>query len=308
MEKIDLAIVGGGAAGLSAALYAARSNLNVVLFEGQSPGGQITLTNDVENYPGIGVQNPISGPEIANLFLEHAEKFGSKTEYSFVQKISGEAGSFKIETMNGNWESKTIILAPGSKAKEIGIPGEMELMGLGVSTCATCDGAFFRDREVVVVGGGNSAIEEGIFLTRFASKVTIVHRRKEFRATPVILERAKKNKKIEWKLDCTIEKINGNGKVESVNIKDTNSGKENLFKTDGVFIFIGHNPNTGFLKKFIKTDAQGYIDVDHEQKTNVEGIWSAGDCSDHQYKQLITSAGDGVKAALNCIHWLEKNN
>ncbi len=308
MNKIDLAIVGGGSAGMAAALYAARSNLNVVIFEGENPGGQITLTNEVENYPGLGVENPISGPGIAMLFLNHAEKFGAKTEYSFVESIEGSAGNFTLKTSNGNWLSKAIILAPGSKAKEIGVPGERELMGLGVSTCATCDGAFFRDKEVVVIGGGNSAIEEGLFLTRFAKKVTVIHRRQEFRATPVILERAKKNEKIDWKLDCVIEKINGKNKVENVELKNVKNNKNETFETDGVFIFIGHNPNTNFIKNFVDLDDQGYIDVNNKQETSVKGIWSAGDCSDHHYKQLITSAGDGVKAALNAIHWLEENS
>ncbi|MBC8514695.1 FAD-dependent oxidoreductase [bacterium] len=303
--QADLAIVGGGAAGMAAALYSSRATLNVVLFEGATPGGQIALTDEVENYPGLGVEEPITGPEIAGLFQQHAEKFGTKVEYALVEKVSGKAGAFSLETTAGVWVARALMVAPGSSARAIGIPGEKEMMGRGVSTCATCDGPFFRGREVVVIGGGDSALQEALFLTKFASKVTVVHRRQGFSASTALVKRAQAHDGIDWKLDCVPEAILGEGVVEGVRIRHLPSDTVEDFVTSGVFIFIGHTPNTAFLQGFVDLDASGYVVVNRDQATSRSGVWAAGDCADHQYKQLITSAGDGVKAALNAIHFLE---
>lgn len=291
---------------MGAALYASRANLRVVLFEGGTPGGQIALTHDVENYPGLGVDAPISGPEIADKFQRHAERFGAEVRWAQVSSLSGEAGGFTLETPDGPVSSATVILGVGSSPRALGVPGEAEFMGRGVSTCATCDGAFFRDREVVVVGGGNSALEEGAFLTRFASKVTVVHRRQGFRATPLIVERARSNPKMAWELDQVVEAVLGDDTVAGVRVRHVPTGEQRDLGADGVFVLIGHDPNTGFLQGFVDLDEDGYVVVDPGQATSREGVWAAGDCADPRYKQLVTSAGDGVKAALNAIHWLEE--
>lgn len=306
-NNLDLAIVGGGAAGLAAALYAARANLAVTVFEGGAPGGQIALTDTVENYPGLGVGSPISGPEIADLLGRHAAHFGAATEYALVEGISGQAGAWSLATNRGDWSARAVILATGSLPRFLGVPGESELMGRGVSTCATCDGAFFRGRDIVVVGGGDAALEEGIFLTRFANSLKVIHRRQEFRATKLLVERATANAKMEFFLDQIVTEVLGADKVEGVRIKNVATGEERLHPTEGVFIMVGHLPNTGFLKGFVELDEAGYIKANARQATSVPGIWAAGECADSIYRQLVTSAGDGVKASLEATRWLEEN-
>ncbi len=299
-----LVIIGGGPAGLSAALYAGRADLSPLVLIGLQLGGQAALTNDIENYPGF--VDGINGAEVGDLFLKQAEKFGAKVEYDLAENIDFSEQPYTIKTVNGQTiKAMSIIIASGASPRHLEIPGEAELTGKGVSYCGTCDAFFFRDKEVVVVGGGDSALEEGLFLTRFANKVTIVHRRDELRAGAILEKRARENEKIHFIWNTVVEEINGDEKVKSVTLKNLKTGETEEFVTDGIFIFIGHIPNSDFLDESLEKDSLGYVVSDRQMRTNIEGVFTAGEISDPDFRQVITSAGMGAAAAIQATRYLE---
>ena len=299
-----LVIIGGGPAGLSAALYAGRADLRPLVLIGLQLGGQAALTNDIENYPGF--VEGINGAEVGDLFLKQAEKFGAKMEYDLAESIDFSQQPYTIKTVNGQTiKTMSIIIASGASPRLLNVPGEAELTGKGVSYCGTCDAFFFRDKEVVVVGGGDSALEEGLFLTRFANKVTVVHRRDELRAGAILEKRARANEKIDFIWDTVVETINGDGKVKSVTLKNLKTGETQEFETDGVFIFIGHIPNSDFLGDELEKDSLGYVVSDRQMRTNIEGVFTAGEISDPDFRQVVTSAGMGAAAAIQATRYLE---
>lgn len=304
MKEYDVVIVGGGGAGLSAGIYTSRARLSTLLLEKLAPGGQIALTDLVENYPGF--PEGILGPEISQRLEAQAKKYGTEIVYSEVKTLSRkEDGRFQILTSQEEYLAKTVILAAGASYRKLGIPGEKELTGRGVSWCATCDGAFFRNKEIVVIGGGDSAMQEGIFLTRFAAKVTVIHRRDKLRASPILQQRAKENPRMAFVWDTVLEKINGEKKVESVTLKNLKTGQVSDFKTDGVFIFIGHDPNTSFLKGFVELTEEKYVKSDGTVKTSVPGVFAAGEVRAGAVKQLISACGEGCEAALAAQEYIE---
>jgi thioredoxin reductase (NADPH) len=306
MKEYQVVIIGGGGAGLTAALYTSRAKLSTALLEKLTPGGQIALTDLVENYPGF--PEGILGPDISMRMEEQAKKYGTEVLYKEVKSIkqNKEDKCFTIELAGEEIKAKSIILAAGASFRMIGIPGEKELTGKGVSYCATCDGAFFKDKEVVVVGGGDSALQEGIFLTRFASKVTIIHRRDQLRASPILQQRAKDNKKIEFVWDTVVEEVKGTGKVEAVVIKNVKSGEKKDFVAQGIFIFIGHDPNSAFIKDFVELDEHQYVkSKDGTVKTSVPGVYAAGEIRAGATKQLVAACGEGCEAALAAQEYLE---
>ena len=301
----NVAIIGSGPAGYTAGIYAGRANLEPVLFEGLESGGQLMLTTDVENYPGF--VDGIMGPELMQVFKGQAERFGTKIKTETVDSIESIDGGFKLKSSKGDYEFKSVIISSGASARWLGVEGEKELQGYGVSACATCDGFFFKEKEVAVVGGGDSAMEEALFLTKFASKVYVVHRREEFRASQIMQDRVMKHEKIEVIWNSTVEKIVGDGAVSSVVIKDTVNGSEKEMKIDGVFVAIGHDPNVGFLNNFVELDDKGYIKTGFttDTSTSVPGVFAAGDVADSIYRQAITAAGTGCQAAIDSERWLD---
>ncbi|TAH34674.1 MAG: thioredoxin-disulfide reductase [Planctomycetota bacterium] len=303
----NLVILGAGAAGYTAALYAARANLKPLLFEGHQPGGQLTITTEVENYPGF--PHGIMGPELMQLFKEQCARFGTEfVEFRNATKLDTSRRPFVITDEEGeSYEAHAVIIATGARAKLLGLPKEKELMGYGVSACATCDGAFFKAKEVAVVGGGDTAMEEANFLTRFSPKVTVIHRRDAFRASPIMHERALRNKKIEWKTWREVSDIQHNDKkqVTGLLLKDPRSGDIENFATQGLFVAIGHQPNTEFLGPEFQKDAVGYLQVGPGTRTSVDGVFAAGDVADAVYRQAVTAAGTGCAAALDAQRWLE---
>ena len=299
-------IIGSGPAGLTAAIYAGRANLKPIVFEGNQPGGQLTITTDVENFPGF--PEGVMGPEMMDLFRNQAKKFGAECFFKHVTKVDFSSKPFKVFVGDEEFLSETVILSTGASARMLGLEAENELMGYGVSTCATCDGYFFKDKNIVVVGGGDSAMEEASFLTKFAKKVTIIHRREVFKASKIMLERAKNNPAINILVNKSIVDINGNQKegVSSIVLKDTVSGEENVFDCEGVFYGIGHTPNTDFLSKFLDVDENGYIITKSDSThTNIDGIFACGDVQDSHYRQAITAAGSGCMAAIDAEKFLE---
>lgn len=296
--QVDVIIIGGGGSGLTAALYASRAKLNTVLFEKLTPGGQIALTDLVENYPGF--PEGVLGPDISAKMEEQAKKYGTQILYEEVKSLKKNAdGTFDVATFGKTYQTKAIILAAGASFKMLGVPKEKELTGRGVSYCATCDGAFFKEKRVIVVGGGDSALQEGIFLTRFASKVTIIHRRDKLRASPILQERAKQNPKIEFIWDTVVEEIKGDKKVQSVQLKNLKTNQASDFPVDGVFIFIGHEPNTKFLNGFVQVDDHGYVVTgNNSTATSVPGVFAAGEIRAGAVKQLVSACGEGCEAAL----------
>ncbi len=303
MKSYDVLIIGGGGAGLTAAIYASRANLATLLLEKLTPGGQIALTDVVENYPGF--PKGITGPEISQFMEEQAKRYGTEVVYQEVQSVAKENGTFKIQCASEQYQAKAVILASGASFRMLNIPKEKELTGKGVSYCATCDGAFFKQKEIVVVGGGDSALQEGLFLTRFATKVSVVHRRDKLRASPILQDRAKNHQKIQFIWDTVLEKITGEKKVEGVVLKNVKTNQAQDFKTDGVFIFIGHDPNSSFLKGFVELDEKGYVKTNGSTATSVPGVFAAGEIRAGAVKQLVSACGEGCEAALAAQEYIE---
>ena len=301
-------ILGSGPAGLTAALYAARADLAPLILEGTEPGGQLTITTDVENYPGF--VDGIMGPDLIDRMREQAKRFGAQVKFETGTAVDLQQHPFVVKTDSGEeYCCETLIVATGATAKQLGLPAELELMGHGVSSCATCDGFFFRDKEIVVVGGGDTAMEEALFLTKFASKVTVVHRRMELRASRIMQDRAKTNDKIEWALNRVVVAIHGSKEkgVHAVTLADTQTGESEELACQGVFIAIGHTPNTGLFRGVLETDDVGYLRVRHPStNTNLEGVFAAGDVMDPHYRQAVTAAGSGCQAAIDAERWLEE--
>jgi thioredoxin reductase (NADPH) len=302
-EIENIVILGSGPAGLTAGIYAARSNLKPILLAGDTPGGQLTITTSVENFPGF--ENGIMGPELMAVMQKQAINVGVNLINESAISVNLKEYPFKVETQSKTYLTHSIIISTGASAKFLNVPGENELMGKGVSGCATCDGAFFREKEILVVGGGDTAMEEALFLTKFASKVTIVHRRDSFRASSIMQKRVLENKKIEILFNSEIKKINGDNKVDSALIFDNKGTKEYELKTDGVFIAIGHIPNTTIFKDQLDLDENNLIIPNNITHTSIEGVFAAGDVSDPKYKQAISSAGIGCIAAIDALHFLE---
>ncbi len=303
MQKEKIIILGSGPAGLTAGLYAARANLEPLIITGNEIGGQVSITNEVENYPAF--PEGTTGPELVDLMRRQAEKFGARTQIDEVIEVDLTPGSpFHLRTHAEEYQAHAVIICTGASPRRLGVPGEEEFIGRGVSFCATCDGFFFRDKDVVVVGGGDSALEEGLFLTKFASRVRIVHRRDELRAGPVLAERAEKHEKISFVWDTVVEEVVGNGAVESIAVKNVKTGAQQKLATDGVFVFIGHYPNTGLFKDQLEMDPQNYLVTDHLMTTSVAGVYAAGEVQDPVFRQVVSSAGQGCQAAISAERWL----
>jgi thioredoxin reductase (NADPH) len=305
-EVNRLVILGSGPAGLTAALYSARANLAPLLIEGLAPGGQLTITTEVENYPGF--EHGIQGPELMDVFRRQAARFGTRFAIGDVSVANLRSYPFELTIEEGIVRCEALIVSTGASAKLLGLASEQRLMGYGVSACATCDGAFFKDKEVVVVGGGDTAMEEAIFLTRFCTKVTIVHRRNQLRASKIMQARAFKNPKVAFIWDSEIEEIYGEPRtgVRGVRLKNLVSSEAHDFQTDGVFMAIGHQPNTGIFTGQLEMDELGYLKVRAGSTyTNIEGVFAAGDVADHVYRQAVTAAGTGCMAAIDAERWLE---
>jgi thioredoxin reductase (NADPH) len=303
VKKVKVLILGSGPAGLSAALYTARANLEPVVLTGMDLGGQVSLTNTIENYPGF--PEGVGGQELVDLFQKQAERFGASVEYDTATDVDLSERPFKIKTYNSEYLADVLIISTGAQPNHLNVPGEKEFTGRGVSYCATCDGWFFKDKNVVVVGGGDSAIEESLFLTRYAKTINIIHRRDSLRAGVILQQRAFNHPKIQFTWDSIITEITGEGKVEKVNIQNVNTGDTSESPTDGVFIFIGHKPSTQLFADSIDLDENGYIKTGLSLSTNVPGVFVSGEAGDPTYRQVITSAGMGAAAAMQAIRFLE---
>lgn len=304
MRKEEVVIIGSGPAGLTAGIYTGRANLEPLVISGNQLGGQISITWEVENYPGF--PEGTTGPELVELMQKHAERFGAEIEVDEVTEVDFQNGPpFRVKTHEEEIEAESVIVCSGASPKRLGIPGEDEFIGKGVSFCATCDGFFFKDQEVIVVGGGDSAIEEGLFLTRFADQVKVVHRRDELRANEGLQRRAFDNDKISFIWDTVVEEIHGNGTVDSVQLRNVKSDETSEMNVDGVFIFIGHFPNSDLFEGQLEMDGRGYLLVDERNMTSVPGVFAAGEIMDPTYRQITTSVGDGTKAAMMVERWLE---
>ncbi len=296
-------VIGSGPAGYAAALYAARAELNPIVLTGMQLGGQAALTFTIENYPGF--PEGVGGPELGELFQKQAEHFGAITEFDLANGVDFSQRPFKVLTDNGEYLADSVIISTGASPNHLNIPKEEEMTGKGVSYCATCDGWFFKGKKVVVVGGGDSALEEGLFLTRYASQVTIIHRRDELRAGAILQNRARAHEKIKFVWNTIVTEVVGENKVEAVKLKDVQTGEESTLETDGVFIFIGHTPNTQIFEGKLELDDLGYIKVNNLMETSVEGVFAGGEVADPHFRQVVTSAGMGAAAAIQATRYLE---
>lgn len=308
-NHFKVAIIGSGPAGLTAAIYAARANLSPVVFEGLQPGGQLTITTEVENFPGF--EHGIQGPELMEIMRKQAHRFGAQSIYKDITEVDFSKRPFKLKSYDEEYFADAVIISTGASARLLGIESEAKFMGYGVSACATCDGFFFKGLKVLVVGGGDTAMEEANFLTKFASEVTIVHRRDEFRASKIMLDRAKKNPKIKFLTNKVIKEVlgveeGGKKRMTGVLLEDTKDHSVTQIEADGLFIAIGHKPNTELFKNYLEMDETGYLIVKPGSTyTNIEGVFAAGDVADKKYRQAITAAGTGCMAALDAERWLE---
>jgi len=306
IEKQEIIILGSGPAGLSAALYAARAGLDPLVLTGMMLHGQASTTSVIENYPGF--PEGIDGSELGQLFQTQAERFGAQIEIDQAISIDLHQQPYLVESYGKTYETKSIIITTGATPRKLGVPGEKELTGKGVSYCGTCDGWFFREKDIVVVGGGDSALEEGLFLTRFANSVTIIHRRNELRAGTILQERAFANPKIKFIWDSVVTEIIGDDAVQSVRLKNTKTGDEENHQIDGVFIFIGHDPNSEIFEGQLDFEAGGYLKINKLMETSIPGVYAAGEIADPDYRQVITSAGMGAAAAIQATRYLEYLN
>ena len=304
-EVQNVIIIGSGPAGYTAAIYAARANLKPLLFQGLQPGGQLTITTDVENFPGY--PEGVMGPEMMEEFRTQAERFGTEIRFEQINEVDFSTRPFTLKTDFDTFQAHSVIVSTGASARLIGLEAEKALMGRGVSACATCDGAFFPDKEILVVGGGDSAMEEAHYLTRFGRRVRIVHRREEFRASKIMVDRCKANEKIEWLLNRALVDIlaGDDGKVRAAVLEDPRSGEREEVECDGIFIAIGHTPNSEVFRDKLDLDENGYIIVHDGTNTSVDGVFACGDVMDHVYRQAVTAAGTGCMAAIDSERWLE---
>ncbi|MED1780970.1 thioredoxin-disulfide reductase [Brevibacillus fortis] len=305
-QKIyDVIIAGAGPAGMTAAVYTSRANMSTLMLERGIPGGQMANTEDIENYPGF---TSILGPDLSTKMFEHAQQFGAEYAYGEIKEIRDEEPYKRVITSDKEYLTKSVIVATGAEHRLLGVQGEKELSGRGVSYCAVCDGAFFRNKELVVVGGGDSAVEEAVFLTRFASKVTIVHRRDQFRAQKILQKRAFDNEKIEVIWDTELREIRGEGKVQAVLLENVKTGEQKEFPADGVFIYVGMDPLTASVRPLGITNDAGYVLTDEKMNTKVKGVFAAGDVREKMLRQVVTATGDGSIAAQSAQHYVEELN
>lgn len=302
-KHVKMLVIGSGPAGYAAALYAARAELKPLVLTGMQLGGQAALTFTIENYPGF--PEGVGGPELGELFQKQAEHFGAITEFDIANAVDFSQRPFKVTTDNGEYLADSVVISTGANPNHLNIPGEEEMTGKGVSYCATCDGWFFKDKKVVVVGGGDSALEEALFLTRYASEVIVVHRRDELRAGAILQKRALEHKKIKFVWDTIVTEVVGDDKVSSVKLKNVKTDEENVLETDGIFIFIGHTPNTQIFEGHLEKDELGYLKVNPMMETSVSGVFAAGEVADPHFRQVVTSAGMGAAAAIQATRYLE---
>jgi thioredoxin reductase (NADPH) len=302
-KSTKMLVLGSGPAGLAAALYAARAELAPIVLAGNELHGQAALTNVIENYPGF--PEGVGGAELGDLFQKQAEHFGAQVEYEYATEVDLASSPFRIKTYGQEYLADSLVIATGATPNHLNVPGEKELTGRGVSYCATCDGWFFKEKKVVVVGGGDSALEEGLFLTRYAASVTIIHRRDALRAGAILQKRAQENPKIHFVWNSVVTEVVGEDAVKAVKLKNVQTGAESQFATDGLFIFIGHTPNTALFARQLQMDERGYVIVDQLMQTSVPGVYAAGEAADPNFRQVITSAGMGAAAAIQAIKYLE---
>jgi thioredoxin reductase (NADPH) len=302
MEKVT--IIGSGPAGFTAAIYAARAQLDPLLIAGPALGGQVAISSEIGNYPGF--PEDIPGADLAMLMQKQAERFGARVEMDIVTETDLSSRPFKVKTYGGEYETQALIVASGASPRKLGVPGEAEFSGRGVSYCATCDGFFYMGKEIIMVGGGDAAMEEAVFLTRFASKVTVIHRRDQLRAEKLLQDQAFRNEKIEFLWDTIVTEMVGDDVVTGVKVRNVKTGEDSLFPTQGAFIAIGYIPNTQFLGGQLALTDTGYIVADDDQRTSIEGVWAAGDVCDWTYRQIATSVGAGCRAALQAEHYIAK--
>jgi thioredoxin reductase (NADPH) len=302
-RHVKVLILGSGPAGLSAALYAARAELAPVVLTGMQLGGQAALTHLIENYPGF--PKGVGGSELGELFQKQAEYFGAKVEFDMAHEVDFSQRPYTVKTDSGEYKADTVIISTGASSVLLNVPGEVEMTGRGVSYCATCDGWFFKEKKVVVVGGGDSAFEEALFLTRYASSVTLIHRREEFRAGALLQKRAKEHPKMNFIYNTVVTEVATGEKLETLKLKNVKTGEESTFETDGLFIFIGHTPNTEMFKGKLEMSDLGYLKVNDKMETSVSGVYAAGEAADPHFKQVITSAGMGAAAAIQATRFLE---
>jgi len=302
-KHVKVLVLGSGPTGYAAALYAARAELEPVVLTGMQLGGQAALTYTIENYPGF--PEGVGGAQLGELFQKQAEHFGAVTEFDLANEVDLSQRPFKVTTDSGEYLADALIVGTGASPTHLEIPGEVELTGRGVSYCATCDGWFFKDKKVVVVGGGDSALEEGLFITRYASSVTIIHRRDEFRASTILQKRAREHPKMDFILDTVVTEVVGTDKMEALKLRNVKTGDETMIEADGLFIFIGHIPNTQMFQGKLDMSTQGYITINDKMETSVPGVFAAGEAADPHFRQVVTSAGMGAAAAIQATRFLE---